>query len=96
MLEFNRTYSLFQPEFTYNVVVNDPALGNMRIGAVARNANNLRKWWASDKTWSGGGDLARTFPTRWQAAEALLHIHNGHPPESVGGYYVEPTPEEKE
>lgn len=88
-LEFTRTYSLFQPEFTYNVrdLTAHPDFGGTVIGSVARNPDNPRKWWASNKTWSGGGDLVQTFTTRWEAASALRHIANGTAtPETYGGF----------
>lgn len=80
-LEYSRRWSLFAPAFTY--AVRDQGTW---IGEVARNANNPHKWWASNKTWSGGADLKRTFRTRWEAATALRHIADGHDPETVGGY----------
>jgi hypothetical protein len=71
-INFVRTYSFFEPTFTYNVVVNDPLTGVRTIGAVARNEGG-RKWYASNKTWTGGADLPGTFPTRRDAAWALVH-----------------------
>jgi hypothetical protein len=86
-LEYVRTYSMFEPAFTYNV--ND-LTANTRIGSVARNEGNRRKWWASNKTWAGGGDLVQTFTTRHEAARALQHIHNGTATaETYGGYLKE-------
>lgn len=90
-LEFTRTYSLFTPPFTYNVtdLTAHPDFGGTRIGSVARNADNPRKWWASNKTWAGGGDLVDTFLTRQEAAIALRHIADGTAtPDTYGGYYV--------
>jgi hypothetical protein len=88
-LTYNRTYSFFEPTYTYNVT---DATTGQRIGAVARNEDNPRKWWASNKTWTGGGDLARTFRTRHDAAKALQWIADGHDPAEVGGYA---TPQEE-
>lgn len=82
-LEYTRTYSYFEPTYTYNV---QDLVTNQRIGSVARNETNPRKWWASNKTWNGGGDLARTFRTRREAATALRFIADGYAPETVGGY----------
>lgn len=85
-LEFTRRdWSLFAPDYTYDV--RDAAPFSLVIGAVARNENNTRKWWASNKTWDGGGDLAQTFATRREAADALVQIANGTAtPETYGGY----------
>lgn len=85
-LEYRRNYSFFVPPFTYFV---QDLLTNQRIGEVARNENDERKWWASNRTWTGGGDLARTFRTRYEAAAALRHIANGGDPAEVGGYAEE-------
>lgn len=71
-VNFVRTYSFFEPDFTYNVLVNDPMLGAVSVGAVARNRDDRRKWYASNKTWTGGDDLPGTFPTRRDAAAALV------------------------
>jgi hypothetical protein len=80
---FTRRYSMFAPPFTYGV---DTVTHNGRIGEVARNEDNPRKWWASNRTWSDGADLARTFPTRHAAASALDWIAGGGDPAEVGGY----------
>lgn len=89
-LEFNRRWSLFAPAFTYGVM---DLVTNTNIGEVARNENDRRKWWASNKTWAGGGDLVQTFTTRHEAATALRHIADGTAtPDTYGGYYVAPPP----
>lgn len=77
-----RPWSFFAPEFTY--AVTDPT-DNRWIGEVARVAGQ-RKWYASNKTWTSGGDLVRTFRTRYEAATALRFIADGHDPETFGGY----------
>lgn len=83
-LEYTRRWSFFAPTFTYAV---DDLTQNRWIGEVARNADNRRVWWASNRTWNGGGDLAQTFRTRHEAAVALRHIANGTAtPETYGGY----------
>ena len=83
---FNRRYSFLAPDFTYAVI--DAMSG--WIGEVARQTDNRRKWWASNKTWTGGGDLVQTFATRWEAAAALRHIADGTAtPETYGGYLPE-------
>jgi hypothetical protein len=80
---YNRRYSLFAPPYTYRVI--DAMSG--WIGEVARNEDNPRKWWASNMTWTGGGDLVQTFRTRREAATALRHIDDGTAtPETYGGY----------
>lgn len=91
-IEFTRRFSLFAPSFTY--VVRDQTSGSW-IGEVARNEDNRRKWWASNKTWTDGGDLVQTFPTRYEAANALWHLaHGTATPETYGGYYQEEEEEE--
>lgn len=87
---FTRRWSFFAPAFTYKV---ETPISNEVIGEVARNEGEPRKWWASNKSWSGGGDLARTFTTRYEAARALEWIANGGDPAEVGGY-AEETSEE--
>lgn len=72
-MEFTRRWSYFAPEFTY--AVTDLVIGTW-IGEVARMEGG-RVWHASNRTWSGGGDLEQTFPTRYAAAEALRFIANG-------------------
>jgi hypothetical protein len=82
VITFNRVYSFFLPSFTYAVYDQ-----GTKIGEVARNDDNPRKWWASNKTWTGGGDLVDTFTTRQDAAIALQHIANGTgTPDTYGGY----------
>lgn len=86
-LTFDRRWSLFVPAFTY--VVRDQGTW---IGEVARNAEDRRKWYASNRTWTGGGDLSQTFPTRHEAAIALRHLANGTAtPDTYGGYTGEET-----
>jgi hypothetical protein len=82
-LQYVRTYSFFEPRYTYNVY---DLVTNRKIGAVARNEDDPRRWWASNKTWTGGGDLARTFRTRHEAAVALRFIADGVDPAELGGY----------
>lgn len=81
-LEFTRRYSFFAPSYTYKVT--DAMSG--WIGEVARNEDDTRTWWASNRTWSGGGDLAMTFRTRRDAALALRYIADGTDPAVFGGY----------
>lgn len=81
-LDYARTYSFFEPTFTYNV--RDLVTGQA-IGAVARNVGG-RRWYASNRSWSGGGDLVDTFATRHDAAVALRFIANGTDPAVYGGY----------
>lgn len=82
LFEFNRTYSFFEPTFTYNVW----SYGK-NIGAVARNDNNPRKWYASNKNLEGGGDLVNTFSTRYEAANALWNLSTGNASVSTYGGY---------
>lgn len=80
--EFARTWSFFEPDYTYNVV---DLVKNRGIGSVAR-LKGRRDWHASNITWNGGGELKRTFRTRYDAATALRFIADGHSPEEFGGY----------
>jgi hypothetical protein len=70
-LEYARRWSLFAPDFTYEVREQ-----GAWIGEVAR-MEGQRVWHASNRSWSGGADLAQTFPTRYAAADALRAIANG-------------------
>lgn len=85
-LEYNRRWSIFAPSFTYGVT---DLVQNRWIGEVARNETNPRKWWASNKTWTGGGDLVQTFRTRHEAAVALRFIADGTDPAVYGGYVTD-------
>ena len=80
IITFNRRHSFFTPDYTYSVLDQ-----GKWIGEVARNEGE-NKWYASNKTWTGGGTFKRTFPTRWQAAAALRHMADGYSPKSYGGY----------
>jgi hypothetical protein len=85
-MTYTRRYSLFAPDFTYRV---DDVMSGW-IGEVARQGGNPRKWWASNKTWTGGGDLVQTFTTRHEAATALRHISDGTATiDTYGGYFDE-------
>jgi hypothetical protein len=68
--EFTRRYSIFAPDFTYAVRVD-----GSWIGEVARMKGE-RRWWASNKTWTGGHDFDAQFPTRRDAANALWEEEN--------------------
>ena len=64
-MDFIRTYSFFDPDYTYRVKCN-----GVTIGHVARIGN---RWHASSKTWNDGQDFPETFKTRRAAAEHLWH-----------------------
>lgn len=71
-VNFHRTYSYFDPDFTYRVTVNDPMLGCVDVGSVARIAG--QRWWlASNKTWAGGHDFPYIYASRRDAATALVN-----------------------
>ena len=81
-LEYTRRYSMFAPDFTY--AVTDAFAG--WCGEVAR-VEGSRRWFASNKTWTGGGDLVDTFASRHEAAVALRFIADGRvPADFYGGY----------
>lgn len=81
-MSFARRYSIFAPDFTYRVT--DETSG-WWLGDVAHFAG--KPWYASNKTWTGGGDLVNTFPTRHAAADALWHLAHGTAnPSTYGGY----------
>lgn len=85
-LQYDRTYSFFEPTFAYNVT---DLVTNQRIGAVARHPDG-RRWYASNVTWAGGGEVVETFPTRYAAATALVHLAAGMDPAVFGGYHPHP------
>lgn len=87
-LQYDRTFSFFEPDFTYKVT---DLVQNRGLGSVARNKDNPRRWWASNKTWNGGGDLVQTFTTRHEAAVALRFVDRGADPAIYGGYADECT-----
>lgn len=66
-LTFERKpWSPFAPDHTYTVRQDGEWLGE-----VAR-FDGKREWHASNITWTGGRELTETFPTREEAAAALL------------------------
>lgn len=70
-LDFTRVWSYFAPNYQYSV--RDTMQGGLHIGYVARMEGS-RVWYASNKTWTGGGDFRQTFRTRADAARALRFV----------------------
>lgn len=80
-MTYTRQYSAMGPSYEYHA--SDAMTGG--VGYVARNERTGR-WHASNRTWTGGGELRGTFATRREAAEALRWIKEGHSPDTWGGY----------
>lgn len=80
MLTFTRKpWSPFAPDLTYTVEKDGEW-----VGEVARFEGGKRRWHASNITWTGGRELPETFPSRREAAEALLEELSNEAPRSGG------------